>query len=78
MALNDGIRYPKKESNKASFGMFTLNSPLFSKILHGLFSMTWQNNKYSSAFYRPTSHSAKDEGKVNPQISKVKILQGRS
>ena len=78
MALNDGIRYPKKESNKAPFGMLTLNSPLFFKILHGLFSMTWQNNKYSSASYRLTSHFAKDGGKVNPHRSKVKVSKGKS
>ena len=43
-----------------------------------MLAMTWQNNKHSSASYRPTFDLVRDGGKVNLQRSKVKILQGRS
>ena len=40
--------------------------------------MAWQNNEHSLAFYKLTSHSVKDGGKVNSQRSKVKVSKGKS
>ena len=71
-----GSDIPKRKVTELSLYNYFKFTIILQSITWFILAMTWQNNKHSSAFYRPTSHLAKDGGKINPQRSKVKVSKG--